>query len=90
MRDDSPPTARRVPIDQPRPTRFHVELTYREPTYAAARGIELRDYRALYDLEAPDADAAETEARRAFAEAARSSSVGWVREIVGARVDRLA
>jgi hypothetical protein len=68
--------------------RFQVELLYREPTYAAARGIALRDYRALYLIEATDAAAAELQARRAFAEAARLASVGWVREIVAATVQR--
>jgi hypothetical protein len=77
---------RPTPLPEAPKRRWRVLLIYREPTYAAAREIDVRDYRGGFVVEAADPEEAIGKGRREFAEAAQLASVGWVREIVRVEV----
>ncbi|HJK95191.1 MAG TPA: hypothetical protein RMG45_15850 [Polyangiaceae bacterium LLY-WYZ-15_(1-7)] len=61
---------------------YRVTVFYTEPTYAAQRGIPLREYKGSFFLQMPDRGSAIARARHLFLDAERRSGVGWVREIV--------
>ena len=61
--------------------RFKVRLTYVEPGYARARGIEELPYVGSFEVCAADPDEAVLRATELFRDAQRSSGVGWAREI---------
>ena len=61
--------------------RYQVTITYSEPTYARARGIEELSYSGIFHVRAIDPDDAIMMAIELFREAQRSSGVSWAREI---------
>lgn len=61
--------------------RYRVSLTYVEPGYACARGIDAIPYRGVFYVNAPDPEQAIVLATALFHDAQRTSSVGWAREI---------
>lgn len=61
--------------------RYQVTITYSEPTYARARGIEEHSYSGVFHVCATDPDDAVLMAIEMFREAERSSWVSWAREI---------
>ena len=63
--------------------RYKVTITYSEPTYAQARGIEERTYVGGFEVTAFDPEAAIALATELFHEAQRCSGVAWVRENQG-------
>ncbi len=64
--------------------RYRVTITYSEPTYAQARGIDVLSYAGVFNVMATDADEAVQRATELFHEAQRSSGVSWAREIEAA------
>ena len=78
---------RETPMPSARRCRWRVVISYREPTYAQARGLEARTHTWTFQVDADDGEQAAAEARRQFENAARDATIGWVREIV--RVDAL-
>ena len=63
-------------------TRYHATVMYTEPSYAASRGIPVTEYRASFEVIAPDPETAKGKARDAFRAAVRRETVGRTREIV--------
>lgn len=61
--------------------RYKVTFTYVEPTYAQARGIAERAYRAPFEVLAIDPTAAIERAMALFEAAQRESGVSWARVI---------
>jgi hypothetical protein len=62
---------------------YRVSITYVEPTYARARGIEERPYVGVFVVDASEPNEAVVRATEMFREAQRSSGVSWAREIRG-------
>jgi hypothetical protein len=60
---------------------YQVTITYAEPTYARARGIDEILYVGVFHVSAADPEHAITLATDLFREAQRSSGVSWAREI---------
>jgi hypothetical protein len=58
-----------------------VTIYYREPSYARSRGIPVHEQRGTFEVTAHGEDEAKRLAVEEFKEAARRSSVNWVREI---------
>ncbi|MCB9619834.1 MAG: hypothetical protein H6724_10360 [Sandaracinus sp.] len=69
---------------------FLVTFFYREPTYTLRRGIESRLHRRTYRILATSPRQAELEARERFELERLESGVGWVCEVVEAKVERMA
>jgi hypothetical protein len=60
---------------------FEVRIFYREPTFAAQRGLSEHDYRAVFTVEAASEEKAKAVAVAKFKGMARLSNVNWVREV---------
>jgi len=60
---------------------FEVRIFYREPTYAAQRGLSQADYRTVFTVDATDEEAAKACAVAKFKGMARLSNVNWVRDV---------
>ena len=63
------------------PGRYVVRLTYVEPGYARARGIDEIPYAGEFEVRAFDPADAVRRATALFHDAARGSGVSWAREI---------
>ena len=61
--------------------RYSVTITYSEPTYARARGIDEVAYSGVFEVTAADPDGAIMLATELFHDAQRSSGVSWARVI---------
>ncbi len=64
-------------------------IYYREPTYAATRGVDARTHRGTFRVRAVSRDDAVAQARTLFQQRARDSGVGWVREVVRVECRRI-
>jgi hypothetical protein len=60
---------------------FEVRIFYREPTFAAQRGLSQADYRAVFTVDAQSEEEAKAGAVAKFKGMARLSNVNWVREV---------
>jgi hypothetical protein len=69
------------------PSRFVVEIRYREPSYEVHHGARPEPYRFRYRLEAPSEQAAVAFAVAEFERMNALSSVGWTRLIVAILVE---
>lgn len=69
------------------PSRFVVEVRYREPTYEVHHGARREPYRFRYRLEAPSEQAAVAFVIAEFERMNALSSVGWTRLIVAIVVE---
>jgi hypothetical protein len=69
---------------------FEVRIFYREPTYAAQRGLSGPDYRAVFTVEAESEEKAKEVAVAKFRGVARLSNVNWVREVQRVECRRVA
>lgn len=69
--------------------RYRVTIYYREPTYAATRGVDARTHRGTFRVRAVSRDDAVAQARTLFEQRARDSGVGWVREVVRVECRRI-
>ncbi len=61
--------------------RYSVRISYSEPGYARARGIEESLYTSEFEVTALSPDKAIAAAAAVFHEAQRSSGVSWAREV---------